>query len=466
MFISYRWTSPDHIEWVKSLAFQLRGDGIDVKLDIWDLRPGQDTVQFMESMVANEEITKVLIMSDRGYAERANDRSGGVGLEAQIISQKVYESTRQEKFAAVLLELDNDGRPILPIFLQNRIYFDFTTDESQVGNYEEVVRWAFDKPLNQRPAIGKPPLFLQSGAKTSPSLLVTPTKLPHSRNQWDGNSAINLLESVQAQAQNLILELADNDDSSEAVYQAIQQSHVVREEVYGALRHLLRSNQDRAFTAINNFFEEIAGLWDFRPINQTYTKFDTDVLHYFFHDCFIGFLSIALREEMYKEISDFLSRPIYRPSRNGLTGETSYYSDLRPYLESLEFRKKKLQLNRYSLHADILMESHNNSIVSAADFAQADLILYIRGLIDPKFSWYPETSVYLSGKYGSLRIFSHAESIAFFKKFSPVLLNASLENIKTIISKNSGNTENSLRFSYSRLQLASLTNMEKLGTVS
>jgi len=146
LFISYRWSSPEHTEWVLGLATTLRSDGIDVKLDRWDLRPGHDALAFMEGMVTDESIQKVLLVCDRAYVERADNRSGGVGVEAQIISPKIYESTSQEKFAAILLELDDDGRPLLPTFLASRIYFDFTTEEAKAKNYEEIVRWVFDKP--------------------------------------------------------------------------------------------------------------------------------------------------------------------------------------------------------------------------------------------------------------------------------------------------------------------------------
>lgn len=41
VFISYIWTTPQHEKWVYSLAERLRAvDGIDVKLDKWDLREG------------------------------------------------------------------------------------------------------------------------------------------------------------------------------------------------------------------------------------------------------------------------------------------------------------------------------------------------------------------------------------------------------------------------------------------
>ena len=42
VFVSYSWSSPAHENWVLQLATELRGEGIDVVLDKWDLKEGQD----------------------------------------------------------------------------------------------------------------------------------------------------------------------------------------------------------------------------------------------------------------------------------------------------------------------------------------------------------------------------------------------------------------------------------------
>ena len=81
-----------------NLASQLRHDGVDVKLDIWDLKQGQDKYAFMEQCVTNPAIDKVLIMSDRVYTEKADARKGGVGDETTIISSEVYKNGNQQKF--------------------------------------------------------------------------------------------------------------------------------------------------------------------------------------------------------------------------------------------------------------------------------------------------------------------------------------------------------------------------------
>ena len=42
VFVSYSWSDEDHQNRVLKLANQLRNNGIDVKIDKWDLREGQD----------------------------------------------------------------------------------------------------------------------------------------------------------------------------------------------------------------------------------------------------------------------------------------------------------------------------------------------------------------------------------------------------------------------------------------
>jgi hypothetical protein len=69
-FISYSWSSQEHQQWVLDLAPQLRESGVDVTIDKWDLREGHDAIQFMQKMVTDKEIKKVIMVLDRTYAEK------------------------------------------------------------------------------------------------------------------------------------------------------------------------------------------------------------------------------------------------------------------------------------------------------------------------------------------------------------------------------------------------------------
>ena len=104
IFVSYSWTTPKHEDWVINLAERLVSDGVDVIIDKWNLKEGQDKYNFMETMVKSVDILKVLIILDRKYTEKAEQRTGGVGTETQIISPKIYDDVSQEKFIPIVAE--------------------------------------------------------------------------------------------------------------------------------------------------------------------------------------------------------------------------------------------------------------------------------------------------------------------------------------------------------------------------
>lgn len=118
LFVSYSWSSEEHEAWVISLATALRDAGIDVILDKWDLKEGHDAYKFMEQMVSNPEVKKVVMICDRKYVSKANDRAGGVGAETQIISPEIYAKQDQDKFVAVIAERDEQGSKANLVFLR------------------------------------------------------------------------------------------------------------------------------------------------------------------------------------------------------------------------------------------------------------------------------------------------------------------------------------------------------------
>ena len=168
LFVSYSWSNPDHEAWILDFALQLRTSGVDVILDKWDLKEGHDANAFMEQMVTDATIKKVLLVCDRVYAAKTNERTGGVGAEAQIISSELYAKQAQDKFAAIVVERDEEGQPFLPAYYQGRIYIDLSDPGTYSENFDRLLRWIFDRPLHEKPEIGPVPSFLtQDGTVTT-----------------------------------------------------------------------------------------------------------------------------------------------------------------------------------------------------------------------------------------------------------------------------------------------------------
>ena len=133
VFISYAWTNDAYQKKVIDLATKLRNDGIDVILDKWDLRTGADRFIFMEKSV--NESDKVLILCNKVYKEKADNRCGGAGQETMIIAPEVYEKNAPEKFIPIIMERNLLGKEYIPQYLKSLIYIDYT-DKDIEGQYQ------------------------------------------------------------------------------------------------------------------------------------------------------------------------------------------------------------------------------------------------------------------------------------------------------------------------------------------
>jgi len=160
VFISYSWSSPGHQARIRQWAEQLVSNGVDVVLDVWDLKEGDDKYAFMEQMVTDESVTHVLVFSDSEYAAKADTRKAGVGTESQIISREVYSKVQQSKFLPVVCEFDDAAEPCLPTFLKSRIWIDFSSSEAANDNWEQLIRVLYGKPAYEKPSLGQAPTYV------------------------------------------------------------------------------------------------------------------------------------------------------------------------------------------------------------------------------------------------------------------------------------------------------------------
>ena len=157
VFISYSWSSDRP---VLELAQRLISHGVDVVLDKWELKAGRDKYAFMERCVNDPDITKVLIICDRVYAQKANNRTGGVGDETVIISGEIYGKMKQEKFIPIIAERDDEGNEYLPAYIKTRIYIDLSDTIKYEEQYEKLLRNIYEKPQLVKPKLGKRPEWL------------------------------------------------------------------------------------------------------------------------------------------------------------------------------------------------------------------------------------------------------------------------------------------------------------------
>ena len=121
-FISYAWESDEIKIWVKELATELRNDGIDAKLDQWEVVPGDQMPHFMESSVRENDY--VLIICTPKYKSKSENRIGGVGYEGDIMTAEVLQNSNHRKFIPILKSGTKDIS--IPSWLQGKYYVDLS----------------------------------------------------------------------------------------------------------------------------------------------------------------------------------------------------------------------------------------------------------------------------------------------------------------------------------------------------
>lgn len=119
---------------------------------------------FMQKLVNDPTIEKVLMLCDEEYKRKADDFEGGVGEEATIISPEVYGNVEQTKFIPVVLENDSTGQPYLPTMARSLIYIDLSNATTEQTQYEKLVLNLWGLPDQRKPPLAEKPTWLERPA--------------------------------------------------------------------------------------------------------------------------------------------------------------------------------------------------------------------------------------------------------------------------------------------------------------
>lgn len=422
LFISYSWSSPEHEQWVLALAEELVRNGVDVIIDKWDLKAGHDAFAFMEKMVTDPDVGKVVIICDQKYAEKADERKGGVGTETQIITPEIYAKTEQGKFVAVVAEKDENEQAYLPAYFKTRIYIDLSDDDLYSKNFEQLLRWIYDEPIYIKPELGKKPSFVSA---PSQDILGTRLKFKRSLEAIRNNKSYSkgaTEEFFRAFTQNLekfrIVEIKGEID--ERVIENIEDFLPYRNEaieIFLALAQYL--NTPETAQQLHRFFEDLLPYLE-RPshISGGY-RWDTDNFKFIIHELFLYAIASLLKYECFDSASYLIQQQYYLEERNGSSSMVSF-SEMRPHLQSLENRNKRLKLRRLSLHADLLKQRADAFGYKFRQVMQADFVLYLQDCFEAirgntRQRWYPETLIYLEYENNAFEFFARAQSKAYFE---------------------------------------------------
>lgn len=437
VFISYSWTSDEYADWVRVLAAKLRDNGVDVILDRWRLKPGQDKYAFMEQMVTDPEIKKVLVMCDKRYAERADRREGGVGTESTIISHEVYNQVGQEKFIPVVTERGPDGEIYLPTFIKSRIYIDISDPKLFERGYEDLLRTLTERPASEEPPLGKPPTYLfDTNRPTSPTtfaLRAFESALLNDKRHSTGlaHDYLDRLFEALADLKIDVETVKETDERDTLMLRRLEEWNPLRDEWVSFLRFICRYGADpRLFEAIPTFFESTLKLT--KGPRQLYSS---QHLNFVVHEAFLYAVTVFLQEQRFEAAALLLTFLYREPEPRGTSqrygvfthGDTHYVENL---LNDTWSKQENGTKYKYPQQVWIHRRA-SEKLVPYELLKEADVILWLRYALerDPDamfsfLSWMPVTVGSLEDyqwRVDNFPTFQRAASIRFFERFKAVL---------------------------------------------
>ena len=403
VFISYSWYPEENKIRVQRLAERLMQDGVNVILDIWDLKHGHDKYVFMEQMVKDPDIKKVLVICNEDYALKADARKGGVGTESTIMSGDIYSLAEQTKFIPILMEWKN-GEACLPTFLKSRMYIDMSSNETYELGYDQLLRDIYSKPLLRKPALGKMPSYLEAD---EPVLLSTAREQQKLKEKIDQSSD---LQTWVARYCDKIIESLDQFkvtfnggktcDLIELVEKSIASMQVVNND-FIAFVDTVASNSECNGKQFVDFFEKLLQYYEDKDIELASS---TDSWH--------------LRNDNYR----FFNYELF----------LSFTAIFQKHNYTLDYYKNKGYSS--SSQVAILMNSYGGD--KFASWVEVDILLYYLSLIygkpgDRMSMWYPTLSIYNR----AFEILPKMASMRYFEKAKVMFGVADKDSFKTLIAR-------------------------------
>ncbi len=487
IFISYSWSSDDYANRVRELCEELANHALDVELDQWSLEKGDDKYHYMERMVKDPSVEKILILLDKDYKRKADERVEGVGTETTILSPQVYadvvKNIGKQKFIPVVMERNPDtGEPYIPTFLDGRIYVDLTNVDHYSERFEELVRAIHDKPRFRKPKPGKPPSYLlsreESSVGTSSSARRAVEFITNERPQ-SLNAVKDYFSSVSENIRVFDFPASTGSVKDEEVLDKVHKMTALRDEIIDVFFTISRYRTDVAvYEELKRFFESLIPYFDYRNADDSSHDWAADHYKFFGHELFLYVVASLIRFGHFEHLNELTEQGYYvagGPYSRHLSGLLPF-SRFNNYSNALDYFNRRQPQKFLSFEAHLINQRAMRSDIRKEDLHQADLLLYLihklllylihkidedRGLDSPYLNWYPIMLTFAEYRDRPYEVFSRSESLRYFERFKVCLRNISKEDLTTLIEKlKSGDDRPGRR----RTNLGILTGVENLAS--
>lgn len=389
VFISYAWGDNEYQDKVLSFARDLMRDGIEVIIDKWSLVEGNDLYSFMEQCVEDESITNVLMLLDPIYSEKANSRSGGVGMETQIISSEIYTKVTQDKFLPIVFKKGLEGEVNKPIYLKTVLHFDLSDIDTYNQEYKRLVKRLYGIDIIKKPELGNRPEWVDEETDTYITYenRLTFESFTRSSSEKDKNYKFTLMIS---NISNKILEHKVNEplrDLSDDDYLFLFDELKEIKNEYLELLKYIPLVENGVKLVIDNL-ENIR-----RQINLQNILIN-GVKKTFLHELFIYLIAVLYKNKLYDGLAYLLGKT-YFVGEKAESFNVFFYHNQR-LDDAVNKRDDK---NYFSGTACYWIDSIDINICTKKEFIFADILCYFASLFVENYKrswhWFPITYIYI-----------------------------------------------------------------------
>lgn len=448
VFISYAWTSDEYREKVIAFASRLRQDGIDAILDAWDLKGGQNKYAFMEKMVTDPEVEKVLILCNEVYAEKADARKGGVGEETMIITPQVYAKADQTKFIPVIFERNADGERCIPTYLKSNIFFDLDNEDRKEIEYEDLIREILGDRRYKKPPLGKLPVFTTDEEYLSEQPLRAIVQQVKSMSYVNKSKSIALCTRFTSGFVTMLNSFKDDDNafSEQTFLQQLEREKIARDIYLDFLDEIIQKDiaaDEFIANLINTIIQDVVQTPRDQgsPLNLLGLEFYSLITR----EIFICSVAVLFHYERYEEIH-FLLWGKYLHPMNPHKKEHDF-ACLRNPLQKFESLFAHLPDGRkyLSFAAYSLIQREKHPLITKKTTTYTDIMLCQLSFILHKKHWFPESYVYAERKQEQ---WQRLRSKRYCTRILPLFGTESIDELKRLIEDNPVKSPSGERFEY------------------
>lgn len=445
VFLSYARTNSEHVENIVDFASKLRSHGIDARMDEWDLKAGNDLYYFMENNIKRES-DKVLLILNKEFVEKANDRKSGVGTETQLLSKEVYDDVEQERIIPIVWECDEKGDPYLPTFLETRFYIDLSSDEKFGENYEKLLRILYNKPKNPKEELGEMPDWLNDTNKYYPKTNELVKRFTYSV-EHKPNKINQIIEDFYDEYYEYLktfpLEFNSKDTETivKEIYKNLEEYQQLKNDFEEFTDILTKKGKycDVDYDLIVEFLTKVHSL-TFNSMNkENINTYDIYKFKFILRELFLYLIAYGLKNKNYKMIAHLLHSPYYLTDEFNQEKGTQHYVELdmrghRDIGDYMDYYYKNIDGKAYASPLGQLLISRLPNNLYSEYLIDADILCCYVSFLNPEEYknefWFPYTYIY-KGRHPSFEMFRRLTSRRYFENVKDIFDVKTIEEFKT-----------------------------------